>query len=188
MPQNRYQHISDAALLTYYHQDGDNKWLGILLQRYTLLLFGVCMKYLKSESAAEDAVQQIFLKSVTELQKYPVTYFKSWLYILAKNHCLITLRGKKFTSSMDDDLPITTQEPDYSALEKEEKYYDALEICLAKLNEEQKICINLFFHQDKTYQEVCSETGYSMMQVKSYIQNGKRNLKLLIEKHLKQQS
>jgi len=90
----KYNHISDQELLEKFYSDGNNEWLGILLQRYTLLLLGTCMNYLKNEEAAKDAVQQIFLKAVTELQKYKVDYFKSWLYMVAKNHCLMQLRDK----------------------------------------------------------------------------------------------
>ena len=50
------------------------------------------MKYLKNEEAAKDAVQQIFLKVIHELQRYQVQFFKSWLYMIARNHCLMQLR------------------------------------------------------------------------------------------------
>ena len=83
-----HKHITDQELLERFYADHDNQWLGILLERYTLLLLGVCMKYLKNEEQARDSVQQIFLKAITELQKYRVEYFKSWIYMVAKNHCL----------------------------------------------------------------------------------------------------
>ena len=86
--------IPDNELLAYYYNDGNNRWLGILLQRYTLLLYGVCMKYLKNEEEAKDAVQQVFEKAINELAKYKVDYFKSWIYMVAKNHCLMKLRDK----------------------------------------------------------------------------------------------
>ena len=85
---DKYQHITDQELLEQFYADHNNEWLGILLQRYTLLLLGVSMKYLKNEEEAKDSVQQIFLKVIQELQKYKVEYFKSWLYMVAKNHCL----------------------------------------------------------------------------------------------------
>ena len=91
----KYNHISDAELLENFYKDLDNKWLGILLPRYTLLLLGVCMKYLKNEEDSRDCVQQIFLKVINELHKYKVEYFKSWIYMIAKNHCLMRLRGNK---------------------------------------------------------------------------------------------
>ena len=87
-----FQHISDQDLLAQYYESHDNRLLGILLQRYTMLLLGVCMKYLKNEEAAKDSVQQIFLKVIHELKRYPVQYFKSWLYMIARNHCLMQLR------------------------------------------------------------------------------------------------
>ena len=94
MKQEPYSHISDQQLLERFYQTHDNQLLGVLLQRYTLLLLGVCMKYLKNEEEARDSVQQVFLKAITELHKYRVEYFKSWLYMVAKNHCLMKLLMK----------------------------------------------------------------------------------------------
>src|SRR5258706_1430678 len=91
---DKYKHITDQQLLENFYADQDNEWLGILLQRYTLLLLGVCMKYLKNEEEAKDCVQQIFLKAITELKKYKVEYFKSWIYMVAKNHCLMKIRDR----------------------------------------------------------------------------------------------
>ena len=99
-----HKNISDQELLERFYADRDNQWLGILLERYTLLLLGVCMKYLKNEELARDSVQQIFLKAITELQKYRVEYFKSWIYMVAKNYCLMQLRdkpGKNMTELKD---------------------------------------------------------------------------------------
>ncbi|WP_315817406.1 RNA polymerase sigma factor [Paraflavitalea speifideaquila] len=84
MKPDQYAHITDQELLDRFYADHNNYWLGVLLQRYTLLLLGVCMKYLKNEEEAKDSVQQIFLKAITELHKYRVEYFKSWLYMVAK--------------------------------------------------------------------------------------------------------
>jgi len=90
-----YAHIEDKQLLDKFYNEANNYWLGILLQRYTLLLFGVCMKYLKNEEDAKDSVQQIFLKVISEVQKYKVGYFKSWLYMIARNHCLMKIRDRQ---------------------------------------------------------------------------------------------
>src|SRR6266513_3623972 len=103
---DKYQDIADQKLLEHFYADHNNEWLGILLQRYTLLLLGVCMKYLKNEDDAKDSVQQIFLKVIQELQKYKVDYFKSWLYMVAKNHCLMKLRDRqvKIITEINDRL------------------------------------------------------------------------------------
>jgi len=94
LPGSKHDHISDSELLQHFYADHNNEWLGILLQRYTMLLLGVSMKYLKNEEEAKDAVQQVFLKTINELHKYKVEYFKSWIYMIAKNHCLMKLRDK----------------------------------------------------------------------------------------------
>src|SRR5215470_9299462 len=95
MNQDRYTNMSDQELLEHFYASQDNHWLGILLPRYTLLLLGVCMKYLKNEEEAKDCVQHIFLKAITELPKYKVEYFKAWIYMVARNHCLMRIRGRQ---------------------------------------------------------------------------------------------
>jgi len=180
------KHISDQELLEKFYADHDNQWLGILLERYTLLLLGVCMKYLKNEELARDSVQQIFLKAITELQKYRVEYFKSWIYMVAKNHCLMQLRDKpgKNTIEVKESIPAAVDETDKESLLLNEKTYEYMSEALKELNADQQLCVTLFYMEKKSYQQITEQTGYSMMQVKSHIQNGKRNMRLLIEKKL----
>ncbi len=187
MKTNRYDHISDGELLERYYADQDQQWIGILLERYTLLLLGVCMKYLKNETEARDAVQQVFLKVLMEVSKYRIDYFKSWLYMVAKNHCLMRIRalkGKQYRE-VADNLP-AEEGNDPQELVQNEKAYDFLEEALKELNEEQRQCVTLFYLDKKSYLQITEKTGFSMLQVKSYIQNGKRNLRILIEKKQKE--
>ena len=177
---NSYQHISDQELLDRFRQDGNNQWLGIVLQRYTLLLLGVCMKYLKNEETAKDAVQQVFLKSIAELQKYEVAYVKSWLYTIARNHCLMQLRNKNKMVPVLEDTALAPDQDFLEAVKEKELVLQELEQCLEGLNEPQKTCVILFYLQKKSYQEIVDQTGFNLLQVKSYIQNGKRNLKILL--------
>ena len=191
MKDDKYKDITDQELLEKFYADHNNEWLGILLQRYTLLLLGVSMKYLKNEEEAKDSVQQIFLKVIQELQKYKVEYFKSWLYMVTKNHCLMKLRDRqtKGTAEISDRLAATPdEETDRQALLLNDHTLSLMEASLNELNAEQQQCVTLFYLQKKSYQEVSEETGYSMLQVKSFIQNGKRNLKILIEKKLQEET
>jgi RNA polymerase sigma-70 factor (ECF subfamily) len=182
-----FAHIEDKELLNKFYSDGNNQWLGILLERYTLLLFGVCMKYLKDEEEAKDAVQQIFLKVVTEIQKYKVDYFKSWLYMVAKNLCLMKIREKQGRVPVEISDKIAAAEEMLSKTELLEKdqVLSLIEEGLNELNAEQKQCVTLFYLQKKTYQQITDVTHYNLLQVKSHIQNGKRNLKLIVEKKMK---
>lgn len=189
MKSSRYDHISDTELLELYQKDRNQEWIGILLERYTLLLLGVCMKYLKNEHEARDCVQQIFLKVLTEVGKYRIEFFKSWLYMVAKNHCLMRLRDKGSKSMRE--LP--EQHPDRPETDREERQlteqaYDHLEEAINELNEEQRQCVILFYLKKNSYNEISEKTGYSLMQVKSYIQNGKRNLKIILDRKLKEKS
>jgi RNA polymerase sigma-70 factor (ECF subfamily) len=186
---NHYDHITDVELLNLYYADHNQEWMGILLERYTLLLLGVCMKYLKDENEARDCVQQIFLKVLTEVGKYKIEFFKSWLYMVAKNHCLMRLRAKgaKNIKELNDHDAVFTGTDEHDLISNE-KTYDLLENALDELSEEQKQCVILFYLKKNSYHQIAEKTGYNLMQVKSYIQNGKRNLKILIEKKMKQRS
>jgi len=189
MNTGKYNHITDRELLEKFYADHNNEWLGILLERYTLLLLGVCMKYLKNEDDAKDSVQQIFLKVIQELHKYKVEYLKSWIYMVAKNHCLMKLRDKHGRVPVEINEKLLSspgEETDRQVLLQNDQAIELMEEALKELNPEQKQCVTLFYLQKKTYQEINEITGFSLLQVKSYIQNGKRNLKILIERKMKE--
>ncbi|MBC7867055.1 MAG: sigma-70 family RNA polymerase sigma factor [Gloeobacteraceae cyanobacterium ES-bin-316] len=174
--------LEDKELLQRYYLEHNNDLLGILLQRYTMLLLGVCMKYLKNEEDAKDSVQQVFLKVINDLPKYKVEFFKSWLYMVAKNHCLMKLRDKgKYTSEINENMLATADETEgkLKSIEKD-TYLNNMELAMEQLNEEQKLCVTSFYLQKQTYQQIAERTGYTVMQVKSHIQNGKRNLKIFM--------
>ncbi|HEU4471638.1 MAG TPA: sigma-70 family RNA polymerase sigma factor [Flavisolibacter sp.] len=189
MKSSRYDHITDTKLLELYHADRNQEWIGILLERYTLLLLGVCMKYLKDENEARDCVQQIFLKVLTEVGKYRIDYFKSWLYMVAKNHCLMKLRNQngRITKELNDQVAAVPAE-NRTELVEDDRAYDLLEEAINELNEEQRQCVILFYLKKNSYTQISEKTGYSMMKVKSHIQNGKRNLKIILDRKLKQKS
>ncbi|MEO7766916.1 MAG: sigma-70 family RNA polymerase sigma factor [Ferruginibacter sp.] len=184
MTADKYKHIDDLELLQNFYADKNNEWLGVLLERYTLLLLGVCMKYLKNEEAAKDGVQQVFLKAITELHKYRVDYFKSWLYMIAKNYCLMKLRDKgKQPIEINEQVLLAADESEDAKKHLEKDLtLNNMEQALQLLNEEQLQCITLFYLEKRSYQDIAEKTGYPLLKVKSHIQNGKRNLKIMLER------
>lgn len=178
----QHSQLQDDELIHHYRTTGNNDWLGCLLQRYTALLFGVAMKYLKDNAKAQDAIQQIFLKVLTCLPKENIHNFKGWLYILMRNHCLHELRGNKTTGN---DLVLSMIADTESGTEDillQNQSEEQLEIAIGMLQPEQKDCIKLFYFKMYSYDQIIKATGYTFMQVKSYIQNGKRNLKNILSK------
>lgn len=167
-----------------YRQTGDRGPLGELLERYTLLLYGVALKYLKDEEEARDAVQQVFLKALTELEKYRVDYPKSWLYAIMRNHCLMRLRDTSaLRVPLDESMSPSEDASEGPTMQQsKEIQLSQLEEAMDKLTPEQKTCIQLFYLERKSYQEVCTLTGFRYGEVKSHIQNGRRNLKLYLER------
>ena len=181
-PINSNNQHTDEELLQHYRSTADSNWLGLLLQRYTILLLGVGMKYLKDKEQAQDAVQQVFLKALTHLPQGEIQNFKGWLYILMRNHCLQQLRDKNYMADEQAIANIPATETDSKALLQQEHTLEQMTEALEELPEEQKQSIILFYLQKLSYQQITERTGYSFMQVKSYIQNGKRNLKQLLMK------
>jgi RNA polymerase sigma factor (sigma-70 family) len=182
-----YKDLSDTELIAEYKKSGDKIFVGILYKRYSHLVMGLCMKYLKDQDEAQDAVLNIFTKLFDDLLKHNVEYFKSWLYTFTKNHCLMNLRSaqSKLKRNLEyrEDVKtfMETSEEMHQNANKREQEYVALEKALAELNEEQRACVELFYIKDKSYNEIAELTGYPVNSVKSYIQNGKRNLKIKLE-------
>ncbi len=177
--------ITDEDLLRRYKADGNTDWIGILFDRYAVLLLGMCMKYLKNEEDARDSVQQVFLKVLSEVNKHEVQYFRAWIYQVAKNHCLMQLRQKhiRYQEEISDkNMPGAAGLEETSGLKEKDQLLENMEHALDLLNKEQQTCIRLFYLAKQSYQQITEQTGYSLLQVKSYIQNGKRNLKHLLEK------
>lgn len=175
--------LSDKELLQFYKQTNDLKLLGDLYQRYMDLLYGVCLKYLKDTETSKDAVLSIFEELIIKLQKHDVENFKAWIYQVAKNHCLMQLRkGKQFTWAQVDPDIVQNEEIVHlnGELEKEENFKQ-LEFCLGQLNQNQRKVLELFYLQNKCYKEIVEQTGIEWNNVRSFIQNGKRNLKICMD-------
>jgi RNA polymerase sigma-70 factor (ECF subfamily) len=177
--------LNELELIRLYKNTGNNAYVGQLYTRYTSLVYGVCLKYLKDRDDSKDAVMQIFEKVLKSLLLYEIVNFKSWLYTTAKNHCLMELRSKKGKTtialpkdSMENGLVMHLEEE--GELEQD---IHKLEKCMEELGDDQKQCVKLFFIKETAYKDIVALTGLDMNQVKSYIQNGKRNLKICMERN-----
>jgi RNA polymerase sigma factor (sigma-70 family) len=181
---NKYQHLTDTQLVQSYKLEQNMEALGALYQRYMDLLYGVCLKYLKDTELAKDAVLHIYEELITKLAKHDVENFRPWVHTVARNHCLMYLRSPKNTKSVEFMPELMQFEETVhlnSEIEKEESF-NKLENCLQLLVNEQKTTVQLFYYEQKCYKEIAELTGYEVGTVRSYIQNGRRNLKNCIEK------
>ncbi len=176
---------ADYELLAQYKSEGDVAVLGELFSRYTSLVYGVCLKYLKDRDDSKDAVMQIFEKLIQTLREHEVENFKSWLYVTARNHCLMQIRSKK--GKMTENISPQLMESDLFLHQEEETELEGnlskLETCIEKLVSEQQHCVRLFYLEQKCYKDITNLTGFDLNQVKSFIQNGKRNLKICLERN-----
>ncbi|MFM9006997.1 MAG: RNA polymerase sigma factor [Bacteroidota bacterium] len=184
-----YRSLTDEAIAETYRLNGDAEAIGELFRRYKHLVFGICMKYLQDEDEAKDALMQVFEKLIPDLRKHEVGFFKGWLYRNAQNHCLMQLRKRKPERSgfeervMENAAHQHLSSSDTESMKEREDMLNRLEQALHHLDEHQATCLKLFYLESRSYMEITASTGYSLNQVKSYIQNGKRNLKLKLEQH-----
>jgi RNA polymerase sigma-70 factor (ECF subfamily) len=178
--------MTDTELLILYRKDQETEALGVLYKRYMYLVFGVCLKYLKNREDSQDAVMQIFEVLLADIPRFEIRNFKSWLYGVCRNNCLMKLRkdhadknriekisSEIFMESTTVMHPIEDQENEILQLQ--------LKDCLEKLKEEQRRCVELFYYQQCCYKEIAAELSFDENKVKSFIQNGKRNLKICLE-------
>ena len=188
--------LTDEDLLADYQAVGDLHVLGVLYKRYMGLVYNICLKYLKTGPASEDAVMDIFEHLIEKARTHEIVHFKAWLAAVTRNHCLMVLRkaGVKIEISLDETFMqsgenlhqrnsmgggLFTEGPGY---EVKEQVMQTMERCIERLVKEQKKTVQLFYLQQKCYKEVAEITGYPIAKVRSYIQNGRRNLKICMEK------
>jgi RNA polymerase sigma-70 factor (ECF subfamily) len=180
---NLLKNSTDAELMTAFTQTSEDQYLVELFIRYRLLVYGTCLKYLENKESAEDACQDIYLSLGQKLINHDVKEFKAWLYVVTKNFCLDKLRKNKrnFNKEIDASLMYSEQifHPDDV---NDEQVIAQLRTCMEILPNDQKLCIQKFYFEGKSYNEVEKDTGYDWNKIRSYIQNGRRNLKLCMDK------
>lgn len=170
--------------MEHYSKSGNTEYFGELYNRYIPLLYGLCLKYLQDDARAQDAVMQLFEDLLPKISNYEIKVFKTWLYQVGKNHCLQILRKESKEITLDYNVNIMESDEFLHLLCEEhstDEQIAALHRCLEKLPEVQRISILHFFMEEMTYADIVEQTGYTMNNVKSYIQNGKRNLKNCIK-------
>jgi RNA polymerase sigma-70 factor (ECF subfamily) len=184
--------LDDHQLVLEYKKSNDRKVFGVLFDRYSHLVFGVCMKYLKNQEESKDATLSIFEKIMEDLKRFDVQKFSYWIHTVARNYCLMQLRSRKAMIYIDDEKGpgehVLNNEHQETSPEESEQMLVLLEEAIGALCVEQQTCIDLFYLKKYCYQDVARISGFTMNEVKSHIQNGKRNLKIYILKKRHEQS
>ena len=170
--------LSDEELIKEFRMNGNTSIIGVLFERYSHLVYGVSYNYLKDEEDCKDAVLQIFENLGRDLIRYEIKNFSSWLHVVTKNYSLRQLSKRRETTPLSNQAELSVEEEE---VEPEFKIHlPNLSVAIEQLNAEQKQCIELFYIRELSYKEITDQTGFNLNQVKSYIQNGKRNLKLIL--------
>lgn len=181
----RSSELSDEVLLARYQTSGELAWLGQLFERYAELVYGVCLKYCRDEQEAEDAAMAVFEQLVTKAREHEVHNFKSWLHVLTKNHCLMQLRkaSRNREESFEPHLMHLADDRHHTIeITEDNGQMKGLNDCMDQLPEEQRQCVQAFYLEGHSYKEIAEARQEELGRVRSYIQNGRRNLKICMEK------
>ena len=192
---------SDQEVLAGYRRSGDVASLGVLYEQHLPEVFAVCRRYLAPpDEDAQDATMQLFEHLVDKLRTHVPENFPAWLYTTARNHCLMQLRARQrgtasggplllLPDATDVEIAAARHLPDaaeeQAATTRHEADLQALELALGELPPEQRRCLELFYLEEKSYQEVAALTGLPANLVKSHLQNGRRMLRRHLELKLK---
>lgn len=176
---------TDEELLARYRSTGEARYLGVLYERYMPMVYGVCLKIMRDPGKSEDAVMNIYEELVRKVMEHQVESFRGWLYVLARNHCLMEWRKNQRRPT---DYHAPEDMVHYDAVEAafevelpaaENK---ALEKCLENLPDHQRTSVQMFYLEEKSYKEIAGLLAEEIGKIRSYIQNGRRNLKICLEK------
>jgi RNA polymerase sigma factor (sigma-70 family) len=176
--------LSDEQLVTRYRNDSDMDALAFLFDKYIDLIFGVCMKYFKQAQDSEDGTMAVFEVLVKKLKTHEVHNFKSWLYVLTKHYCLQKLRRRAttLTNDSEDILMQLVDEVHPDDVDLIERRENGLRECIQKLPAEQRRTVELFYFESKSYVEIADTLSVDKEKVRSFIQNGRRNLRVCMNK------
>ncbi|MBA3899725.1 MAG: RNA polymerase sigma factor [Bacteroidetes bacterium] len=187
----KFKHIKkldDLELVSGYRATKKSLYLETLFGRYFHLIYGVCLKYLKDTSESKEAVLEIFEKLEKDILKNELISIKSWLFTVSRNHCLSIIKSKKKDILSANVADVSLLSDVIAEEDLHESSYGKLSgqvsLFIEQLKIGQKECIQMFYMERKSYKEITEITGYDLKQVKSYLQNGKRSLALLINEQM----
>lgn len=180
----RASDLTDRELLDRFQRTGESEWLGKLYERYMELVYGLCLKYLEDEMQAEDAVMTVFEALLAKVPQHEIQHFRNWLYTFVRNHCLMQLRREKSRQTVSFEPDLMQFADSWHLLDEysDNGQLQQLEDCLRGLSPQQKSCIKLFYYEGKTYKEIAEMKCHEVGKIRSYIQNGRRNLRICLEK------
>lgn len=181
------EYSSDEELLKHYKQSGNKDLFADLFKKHVSVVYGTCLFYLQDKDEAQDATMQLFEKLMLDINNREIDNFKGWLSFVVRNHCISIIRkNKSQNKNIKSYYEFEYEDANYETEEKintvsDDVMLENMKQCLPKLKENQRLCVELFYLNNKSYQDIANQTEFTLNEIKSYIQNGKRNLKLLLE-------
>jgi RNA polymerase sigma factor (sigma-70 family) len=181
------EYNSDEELLKDYKQSGNKELFADLFKKHVSVVYGTCLFYLQDKDEAQDATMQLFEKLMLDIRQRDIDNFKAWLSFVVRNHCISLIRkNKSYQKNIKSYSEFEYEETSYETEAKiqavsDDRMIEHMKACLPLLKDKQRVCVEQFYLHNKSYQDIAAQTGYGINEVKSYIQNGKRNLKLLLE-------
>ena len=164
---------------------GDAQALAELYQRTSARLFGICVSMLRSESDAEDVLQDVYVTVWRRAGQYDTAKagVMSWLAVLARNRAIDRLRRRKRDSlPIDEAMEIADDGPSALALVEQAQDRQRLSHCLDELDETPRRAIRTAFFEGLSYAELADREAVPLGTMKSWIRRGLIRLRGCLDK------
>jgi RNA polymerase sigma-70 factor (ECF subfamily) len=172
---------ADDQLIVAQIVSGDKGLFRILVQRHEQAVYGMGISFFRNAEDAADFTQEVFLKAFRSLSHFQGrSRFSTWLYRVAYNTAVNGIRRQREYRSLAEEEKI----PDAATPEGEllrAAAREAVREAAGDLPERYRICVDLFFFYERSYQEIESITGYPVNTIKSHIFRAKKLLRDKLE-------
>ncbi|MFK7923284.1 MAG: RNA polymerase sigma factor [Bacteroidia bacterium] len=171
---------SEQELLAHFRDTQDPEVIALLMTRYDGLIYGMALKWLRDPERARDFAGDLYIKLFEHLQKQEVENFPAWLGRTIRNR-LHDLRRK---DNVRDEYKSGFVPPEAPRVENAWDFAmdkSGLGQALAGLSESESIVIRGVYFDDKSYQEIGEEQGWSFNQVRGARERAIRKLRIVLK-------
>ena len=168
----------ESSLLLKYLKTNDLSYLLELYRPYMHLVYGLAFKYVKDPKQSQEIVYCIFKKLIKDIKRQEVRVFGNWLYNLSLDFCKQWRDRGRTESDQIVALGGSTQTPVEFYDDKDDDSFEeeisSMEDEVMRIKSQQEKCSQLFFKEQRCFQEIADITGWEVSEIKYHVKNAKR--------------
>jgi RNA polymerase sigma factor (sigma-70 family) len=166
---------------------GDTNAFSYLVAKYQDVVFSIALKVLKNRDDAEEMAQETFIKAFRSISSFQgKSKFSTWLFSIAYNTCITSVRKKKFKTTSIDYIQLNDEQEDWDDFDlSEEEISKILEMSLKKLPEDDYTLVILYYYEEQSIEEISCIVGLSESNVKVKLHRARKKLNLIMSDLMK---